>query len=102
MAADFLDEEDLEKKVLPYIIKHSTQPDRNDDAAPASDRQEELEKKEMGTPPPSAPVPASQCYDSDHKEDDAAWFQLFDLLQKYCQPGALERAFALVEDGDDV
>ena len=106
--ADFLDDEDLEKKVLPYIIKHSTHADQDhsDVAAPACDGQEGVGEKE-GVETFLAHGPATAC-EHDHGDDtadDAAWFQLFSLLEKYGSEGMLERAFAMppsISTGDDV
>ena len=73
MNADFIDDEDLEKKVLPYIIQHSTPDDHS-----------------ASTNIPHAAYDASY----DEEAEDAAWFKLFALLERYGSPGMLESAFA--------
>ena len=79
MDAPFLDEEDLEKQVLPYIFEHSAA-DEQDGSNLASNRH--------------AAAALPPCYDSNDEAEDAAWFQLFGLLEKYGSRGMLERAFA--------
>jgi len=84
--ADFIDDEDLEKKVLPYIMQHSTPDDQSTAATMTTDKQEGVVPTE---------IPHAACADSNDEEaEDAAWFQLFALLERYGSPGMLERAFA--------
>ena len=75
--ADFIDEEDLEKKVLPYIMEHSTKPGQSSSTTTERDGRNECDaaKRRHAALPP--------CYDSTDEAEDAAWFQLFGLLEKY-------------------
>ena len=83
MNADFIDDEDLEKKVLPYIMQYSTPDDQSTATTMATDKQE-------GVVPTQ--IPHAAC--ADEEAEDAAWFQLFALLERYGSPGMLDRAFA--------